>query len=319
MGSTVVTQFDSAFVNSTNVQLDAAEFRRIQAAGFAGAGSASGARAGILRHGDSSLAVTVDGSDVATIQAGAGLVTSTAGGSYVAVLAASVTQNLVARSASPRVDVVVLEQLDSGGPSDSAAISRAQIKIVDGTPSATPAVPTTPTMSIELGRINVPAIGAGAASVDSSYRPYAAAIGAATPVATAARLPASAPKFQRAIALDTGYEYVWSGTAWVAQRSTFATLSTTSGWSGSPRYKVDGDTVKMSGFVSNGSAAANTWVTCCTLPVGARPSSVELFAIGGNTGTTMHAQVLSTGEVQLWSSTSTSAARGLAPIRFDLG
>lgn len=106
---------------------------------------------------------------------------------------------------------------------------------------------------------------------------------------------------------------------WSGNPSGWITLSLNSGWTGTARVKLKADgTVVMSGSIGHATAPANQWNTPCTLPTGYAPSSTELFAIGGNTGTTMHAQVTTAGDVQMWTSAVTSSARGLAPIRYDL-
>lgn len=211
---------DATWVNPLSVALNGGELRRADSAGFTGAGGALGVWGGVVRHGDTSLAVTVDGSDVVTVQAGPVVIPGDAvagTGCYRSALSAAITGALGARHATQsRIDLVVFRMLDDDVVGTHDAYT-ARVDVVPGTPSATPAVPTKPSMAVEIGRITVPPTGGGAATVDSSFRTYAAAIGGILPVPTSARLPASAAKGQRAIALDTLVEYRWSGSAWAAQ------------------------------------------------------------------------------------------------------
>lgn len=203
-----ITTVDATW--DTGTTMDASELRRADTAMFLGDGSVNGVRGGIVRHGDNSLAVAVNGSDQVSVQAGAFVVPAATGlGVYRGSLAAT-TSNvaLTARNATnPRIDLVVV-QVASG--------SVATVKTIDGTPAASPSAPALPAQHIELARLNVPATGGGAVTVDSTWRAYAASLGGNLYVETAARLPGSGnQKGQWAVALDTGRDYVWNGTAWV--------------------------------------------------------------------------------------------------------
>lgn len=211
---------DATWVNPASVTLDGGELRRADSAMFAGIGSALGVGGGVVRHGDTSLAVTVDGSDNVTIQAGAVVIPGNAvagTGCYRTAIETSTTNALTARHATlGRIDLVVARMLDTdvvGSHTDY----RAQFTVIAGTPSATPGVPTLPSMAVELGRISVPATGGGSATVDSSFRTYAAALGGELVVPTYARLPASAAKYQRYRTLDTGESGHFDGSTWAAQ------------------------------------------------------------------------------------------------------
>jgi len=207
--------------------LDGGELRRADAAMFAGDSSASGARGGVVRHGDTSLAVTVDGSDVVTVQPGSyvapgNAVTGT--GVWRYGLSAATTGSLAARNATnPRIDLVIARALDTSVVGSHGAY-KGRIEIITGTPAGSPSVPSLPTMAVELARITVPNTGGGAASVDSSHRTYATAIGGEIIVPTSSMLPASAATYQRARALDTGVPYVWTGSLW-APESVYVTDS----------------------------------------------------------------------------------------------
>lgn len=214
---------DATWLNGST-SFNAQELRRADAAEFNGDGSAFGVRGGIVRHGDQSLVVTVNASDVVTIQPGAVVIPGNSGvgnGCYRSALGAAETGNLAARSATnPRIDLVVFRAYDDDVVT-THNLYTGRIEIIAGTPAASPVAPALPALAVELARITVPASGAGAATVDSSQRQYASGIGAELTVASFARLPASAAKYQRARALDTGLEYVWSGTTWeLYQRDT---------------------------------------------------------------------------------------------------
>jgi hypothetical protein len=211
------------------VTLSNGDQRRALSAAFAGLGTAFGVGGGVTRHGDTSLAVTVDGSDNVTVQAGAVVIPGDAvagTGCYLSALGAATTNALAARDATnPRIDLIVFRQMDTDVVGSHGAYT-ARIDTVVGTPSATPAAPSKPSMAVELARITVPASGGGAASVDSSHRTYVSAVGGVTPVASASLLPAAAAKWDRFVALDTGVRYEWSGSAMAAVPQ-FASGSTT--------------------------------------------------------------------------------------------
>lgn len=159
---------DGTWVDS-GASYSAGELRRADAAMISQAGISSG------------LAVSVDGSDVVTIQPGSAVISGedavVGTGVYRSGIPAAVTGSLAARDATnSRIDLVVFRQLDTDVvPSHPARTSR--IEIIAGTPSATPAVPAKPSMAVELARITVPASGGGAASVNSANRVLARAVG----------------------------------------------------------------------------------------------------------------------------------------------
>lgn len=202
-----ITTVDAAW--DTGVTLDAAELRRADTTGFLGDGSANGVRGGVVRHGDTSLAVSVNGSDQVTVQAGAFVVPAATGlGCYRGSLAAATSAvALTARNATnPRIDLVAVQVTGTS----------AVVKTIDGTPAASPSAPALPAQHIELARLTVPQVAGGAVTVDSTWRSYSTGLGGALFVETAARLPGSGnQKGQRATALDTGEDYRWNGTAWV--------------------------------------------------------------------------------------------------------
>lgn len=214
----IPTDVDITWLDSGTVSLNAAELRRADSGIYAGIGSALGIGGGVVRHGDTTLVPTVDGSDVVTIQPGPFAIPGNAvsgTGCYRGALAAAITGSLAARNATnPRITLVVVRAMDDDVVTSHDAYT-GRFAFVDGTPGAVPAVPTLPTMAIELGRITVPQTGGGAATVDLTHRTYATAVGARQIVPASAMLPASAAKWQEARALDTGAKYVFDGTTWV--------------------------------------------------------------------------------------------------------
>lgn len=198
------------------------ELRRADAALVGGAGDTADplkVRGGIVRHASNSLAVTVDGSDVVTIQPGAAVIPGNAvasGGAYRAALPVVTTGALAARDATnSRIDLVAFRALDPDAVGTHPART-GRIEIITGTPSGTPAVPALPSLAVELARITVPASGGGSASVDATRRVFVSPPGGRLVVASAAALPAGGVLWEQAIALDTGQTYTWTGAAWDA-------------------------------------------------------------------------------------------------------
>lgn len=216
------SSMDATWLNGS-VSFNAQELRRADASIFTGDGNPLGVLGGIVRHSDTSLDVSVSVADVVTIQPGAVVIPGNSGvgnGCYRTALGAVETGNLTARNATnPRIDLLVYRVLDDDVITTHDAYT-ARIELIAGTPAASPVAPALPAMAVELARITVPATAGGAASVDKSFRMYAAATGGKLPVQSAARLPAVPnPKFLEAVALDTGIEYWWDGAAWQARLS----------------------------------------------------------------------------------------------------
>lgn len=219
------SNMDATWLNPSSVQYNAQELRRADAAMFNGDGQPFGVRGGIVAHGDNSLAVTVNGGDLVTIQPGAVVIPGNAGsgnGAYRAALGAAETGSLAVRNATnPRIDLLVFRVMDDDVVGTHDAYT-GRIELIQGVAAGSPAVPALPSLAVELARITVPASGGGAATVDLSHRRYAMAPGGELLVPTAARLPSTATetsganqrKWTRAVALDTGLEYRWDGTAW---------------------------------------------------------------------------------------------------------
>lgn len=214
----IPTDVEGTWFNST-VSLDAGELRRADAAMFAGDGTTTTwVTGGIARHADTSLAVTVDGSDVVTVQPGAVVIPGNAvsgTGVYRAALTSAITGALAARNATnPRITLVIFRAYDDDVVGTHNAY-KGTIEFVNGTPAASPVSPSLPSMAVELARITVPQTGGGAASVDATNRTYAAGLGGEIIASTFTKLPASAAKFQTARVLDTGARYEFD-TTWVS-------------------------------------------------------------------------------------------------------
>jgi hypothetical protein len=207
---------DATWLNGS-VSFNAQELRRADASIFGGDGSAFGVRGGIVLHSDTSLGVSVSAADVVTIQPGAVVIPGNSGvgnGCYRAALGAAETGNLAVRNATnPRIDLVIFRALDTDVVGTHAAFT-GRIEILTGVAAASPVAPALPSMAVELARITVPPSGGPTATVDGSFRRFASAIGGRLTVASAGALPISATKWQEAVALDTGVDYLWDGAAW---------------------------------------------------------------------------------------------------------
>lgn len=248
----------------TGVTNDAAELRRAESTAFLGDGSNNGVRGGIVRHGDNSLAVSINGSDQVTVQAGAAVIPAATGlGVYRVSLSAATSATAIdSRNATnPRIDLVVFR-------------STGAVDIITGTPGASPSAPALPAQAVELARISVPAVGGGAAIVDMSWRTFATALGGMIVVPTAARLYGPGNQSgQRARALDTGIEYRWNGTTWDTlahdvTNGTFGSGVSTGTWL---CYRRGGVGILAFDFTVNSAIPAFT--TMGSLPVGSRPPS----------------------------------------------
>ena len=277
-----ITTVDATW--DTAVTLDAAELRRADTAMFLGDGSNNGVRGGIVYHGPNSLAVSVNGSDQVTVQAGAFVIPAATGlGVYRGALqSATSAVAIAARNATnPRIDLVVIQ----------ATGTNATVKTIEGTPSSSPSAPALPAQHVELARITVPAVGGGAVTVDSTWRAYATGLGGMLYVETSARLPGSGnQKGQRATALNDGADYRWNGTAWVA-RSSSSGVTAVAG--------VDSSAVVS--YIREGIARVNVTVTTTTaqgvnaslfvLPDGSRPPTLmydDLVNVTGEVPVRVH-------------------------------
>lgn len=123
---------------------------------------------------------------------------------------------------NPRIDLVVLEVLDQAYAGTS---NLAQVRVLAGTPSATPVAPTPTGSFITLAQILVPA---GATTVTNSnitdIRPFATALGAPLPVRNLAERNALANKYSglRVSLMDNAWElHTYSDSAWHGESTRF--------------------------------------------------------------------------------------------------
>lgn len=320
----IPTDIDGTWTNSGGA-LDAGELRRADSAFFTGIGSAFGVGGGVARHGDTSLSVSVDGSDVVTVQPGAVLIPGNAvsgTGCYRFGLSAAITGSLAARNATnPRITLVIARYLDDDVVGTHDAY-KGRIEFVDGTAAAVPTAPALPSMAVELGRITVPQTAGGAASVDLTHRTYAAAVGGELIVPTVGMLPAAAPTYQMARALDTGFRHRFNGTTWDALETAWTTLTSTV-TSGGIRYKRMGDDVCVQ-IDGTCSVATGTDVTLSTgtIPASLRPNPPVGTAyrsggyFNGQSGTIW---VLSSGEVHARQNSGGTTTTVAGYIKYPLG
>lgn len=205
-----LTSVNAQWTNAISVP--DADSRRINAGSLVGDGTALGARGGIVYHGPSSLAVTVNGSDQIIVQPGVVAIPSSVAlaGVYMAAFGTTTgpsagTAVATRNSTNPRIDLVIAD----------IASGVARIRTVEGTPSSSPAPPALPAGAVEISRLNVPQVGGGAIVVDSTWRTFTTSLGGRLLVPTAARLPTSGViTGQTALALDTGVEHRWDATTW---------------------------------------------------------------------------------------------------------
>ncbi|HEY0889380.1 MAG TPA: hypothetical protein VGE38_07205 [Nocardioides sp.] len=278
-----ITTVDATW--DTGVTMDAAELRRADTAMFLGDGAANGVRGGIVRHGDTSLAVSVNGSDQVTVQPGAFAIPAATGlGVYRGALSAATSAvALTARNGTnPRIDLVVIQVTGTN----------ATVKTIDGTPGSSPSAPALPAQHIELARVTVPQVGGGAVTVDSSWRAYATGLGGTLLVETSARLPGSGnQKGQRAVALDTARGHTWNGTTWVAdgQWGAYTPAWTSTGTApslgnGTLTGRYIDDNKKITAYVDFRGGSTSTFGTGSyrwSLPVPAAASYTAPAALGG--------------------------------------
>lgn len=190
------------------------------------------------------------------------IVTGTAGMSYdVAAFTAALTRGAgqgtvllandgtvnVPTTAAPgsnsRIDIVYVWQRDFAiDGTDSNPV----IGVVQGSPAASPAAPSLAAFpgALELARITVPA-GVTATNTGTTITqtaPLTAAAGGSIPVLTVSALPSSSVEGQRAVVLDTGIDYRYTGSAWVAQYEEIATPITASGG-----YTITGQQLRRDG------------------------------------------------------------------------
>lgn len=134
--------------------------------------SAPGApTAGVLAiSGQTPLTVTLDGSSMKyVVSAGYAVTTRSGQGAYIVgtPTAVEITGVAVGDGTNPRIDRIYIVQPDP----ELAESGVARIDYVQGTPSASPALPALPTGALELGRVQIPAGAANTAAAGSVTNP----------------------------------------------------------------------------------------------------------------------------------------------------
>lgn len=272
-----ITTVDVAWTPGPTTFTDA-EARRFDTAMFLGDGSPNGVRGGVVRHGDFSLIASINGTDQVTVQPGVAVIPGATGlGVYRAALSAATTATAIdpRNATNPRIDLIVFRATGA-------------LDIITGTPGASPSAPALPAETIEIGRITVPALGGGAATVSHLFRSYATALGGTIQVETASRLPGSGnQKGQKAIAIDTGLEHRWNGTAWEGPATSATYPVATAGFTGTVRTRVRSGVVEIWLNVTNTTGwPAN--VLLANIPAAIRPAELEYHWVSGTATATPH-------------------------------
>jgi len=191
------------------------------------------------------LQVDVSSDPLVTVSPGLAVVT-TAEGPYVTGLDATWSASLAARHTSfARLDRVVLEIRDT------ALVRDAVVRVITGTPSASPALPVLPTTAIALGRIAVPNASGGPAAV-TDERLFTAAQGGIIYVPdAAARLRLGSP------ATGNGYyvHEISTGILWRNAGSAWDQIHPDSRASARPYAMAAGVVQSTAGVPASGSAA----------------------------------------------------------------
>lgn len=233
-------------------------------------------------------------------------------GVYAVTNDATVTLPIAAASSvNDRIDLVILEVLDQ---IYSGSSNIAQLRVLTGTPSASPAIPTTGGSWIPIAEVyvakNVTSI---ASSIVWDVRQFASAAGSPLPVVTASARTAmtGTPAGFSVIEIDTQRVYQWDGSNWNYQwggtppavvltpSNSFYNWSANQG--GSYEYlrgtKV-GSLIHVSGLLGNYSDIGSSR-TMFTLPSGWAPERTHVMGcyVGNNDGDVVQLDVQSSGTV----------------------
>jgi hypothetical protein len=223
------------------------------------------ARGGVFRGMGGEFAVAQTGTASMSVLVGSGYASVVGSftltqGNYITANDATVTLPITtANGANPRIDIIVLEVLDSAY---SGASDLAQLRVVPGTPASSPAVPATPPSSIVLARVTVPA---GATSIPNSniadVRPFTGASGGILPVTASDVTNGAYSGHYRDH--PTGGLQRWNGSSWSTNWGTVSNASLQSGWTGAVTYSVDGRGVTLNTQVlrTGANIALNAWGT----------------------------------------------------------
>lgn len=244
-----------------------------------------------------------------------------ADGSYLYAIQAVVSEQLPARPAAgqSRKDILVVRVLDADVPATGSALREVDVQHLAGASTAgTPTAPATPTGSLLLATLTVPAT--GAITVATGRR--TAALGGVLPVANAAERDALPFVWDGLMIyrddLDT-YEArangAWTSFLTAGDDSGVLTIAPAAGWTqtGSPlQVRRIGDVVILVGGLDRTGAAltnAGQWYRVGTVPAGLRPANT--LQVPAYYGSDLHVvfRVASGGDVEvLFRGTSLSGA-----------
>jgi len=167
-----------------SISYDETELRKMDSMLVMPDGTALGARGGV-RPGDPGLTTTLAGSTI-NVSAGVAAVVRSGQGVYRAFLAATSPGTVAAAHATfDRIDLVYLRVWDTAV--DASGLRKADTVYLQGTASASPAIPAPGALEIyvPLATITVPHSGGGSPTVSTSIRPYTVAPGGILPVTSA--------------------------------------------------------------------------------------------------------------------------------------
>lgn len=200
-----------------------AEIDRFVSTGLLVPASALGARGGVRHYDGNDFKVTATSPATMQVNINAGMAwvpgkLAVTQGAYAVVNDATLTLAVPAPDPSrARIDLVILEVLDQVY---SGTLNIGQLRVVTGTPSSLPVVPTVAGNYIVLAQLSV---AANASSISGTaitdLRSFAAALGSPTPVISAAARLAltSVPTGMSVYEIDTTRVYQWTGTSWSYQ------------------------------------------------------------------------------------------------------
>lgn len=196
------------------LQLSALEWRRAASGLLLHDADPISARAGVL----SGCIVTAAGL-TATVGGGQLVITPQVGsnGSYLVGMTATNLAITAQDATYARIDRVIARIRDNS--IDGGGLNRAEVAIVTGVPSASPALPAIPGGALELAQLQVPKAGSAVVVVDK--RPLTAAAGAPRwfpdTAARDAAIPESSRRPDTIVVIGTGAgmrHEAWDGTEW---------------------------------------------------------------------------------------------------------
>lgn len=206
---------DPMFVNASegSPSYTAAELRRALGTLMtkAGTGDRFGARSGVHPAGTNALMLSGTLLTVQNLCAVVYPAANSTQGPYLVQLPQH-TYTVPAASAQPRKDVVVLQVWDTD--EDGSGERKADTQYLMGVAAPSPVEPTIPAGALQLGTIDVPALGGGDPTLTYNA-PYTVASGGILPVRTAAELPTTGRyEGMYCDVRDVDQLVRWSGSAW---------------------------------------------------------------------------------------------------------